>query len=133
MPPRAAREIPSSDPGPHKHTRAEIRIEVEAGAVYTLANGSLPLGLRRPRLRLRPRTLGYGHVRNISAGGVEIMDPQPNLCVGSKIKVGIVSSDVKLGPFWAQVVRETECGIALRFLDVDTAVRREILKEIARL
>ena len=133
MPPRAAREIPSSDPGPHKHTRAEIRIVVEAGAVYTLIDGSLPLGLRRPRLPSRPRTLGYGHVRNISAGGVEIEDPQPHLCVGAKIKVGIVSPDVKLGPLWAQVVRETECGIALRFLDIDAAVRRQILREIARL
>ncbi len=133
MHPRVAREVPSPDPGPHKHTRAEIRIEVEAGAVYTLIDGSRPLGLRRPRLRSRPRTLGYGHVRNISAGGVEIADPQPHLCVGAKIKVGIVSSDVKLGPLWAQVVRETESGIALRFLDVDAAIRREILREIERL
>ncbi len=132
MLPRTALESPTST-GAHKHTRAEIRIEVEAGAVYTLLDGSLPLGLRRPRLPSRPRTLGYGHVRNISAGGVEIADPQPHLCVGSKIKVGIVSPDVKLGPLWAQVVRETECGIALRFLDVDAAVRREILRGIARL
>ena len=133
MPPRVAREVPPPDPGPHRHTRAEIRIEVEAGAVYTLTDDSLPLGLRRPRLPSRPRTLGYGHVRNISAGGVEIADPQPQLGVGSKIKVGIVSTDVKLGPLWAQVVRETDGGIALRFLDVDASVRRLILKEIARL
>ena len=72
-------------------------------------------------------------MRNISAGGVEIADPQPQLGVGSRIKVGIVSTDVKLGPLWAQVVRETEGGIALRFLDVDASVRKLILKEIARL
>ncbi len=133
MSPRATLPIEEPHNGPHEHNRAEIRIEVDAGAVFTLAKRSLPLGLRPPRLPFRPRTLGYGQVRNISAGGVEISDPQPKLQVGTKVKVGIVSPGIRLGPLQAEVVRETHVGIALQFLGIDPAMRSEILTELRRL
>ena len=133
MSPRATLPIEEPHNGPHEHYRAEIRIEVDAGAVFTLAKRSLPLGLRPPRLPFRPRTLGYGQVRNISAGGVEISDPQPKLQVGTKVKVGIVSPGIRLGPLQAEVVRETHVGIALQFLGIDPTTRSEILTELRRL
>lgn len=133
MSPSATHSIGKPHNGPHEHKRAEIRIEVDAGAVFTLAKRSLPLGLRPPRLPFRPLTLGYGKVRNISAGGVEISDPQPKIQVGTKVKVGIVSPGIRLGPLQAEVVRETHVGIALRFLGIDPATRSEILTELGRL
>jgi hypothetical protein len=53
--------------------------------------------------------------------------------VGARVKIGIVSADVRLGPLQAEVVRDTEAGIALRFLDMDAATRSQILRELTRL
>lgn len=71
-------------------------------------------------------------MRNISAGGVEISDPQPCPELGSRIEVSIVSADTRLGPLRAEVVRETDAGIALRFLGIDAETRCLVLRELTR-
>jgi hypothetical protein len=118
-------------PGAHQHARAEIRIEVDAAALFSLTKALLSDPALSKGGRRRP--FGHGRVRNISAGGVEISDPQPRLEVGARVKIGIVSADVRLGPLQAEVVRDTEAGIALRFLDMDAATRSQILRELTRL
>jgi hypothetical protein len=118
-------------PGAHQHARAEIRIEVDAAALFSLTKALLSDPTLSKGGRRRP--FGHGRVRNISAGGVEISDPQPRLEVGARVKIGIVSADVRLGPLQAEVVRDTEAGIALRFLDMDAATRSQILRELTRL
>lgn len=127
--------ITGPTPGPHEHARAEIRIEVDAAALFSLTKALLSDRASRNgggQLARGSRPFGHGRVRNISAGGVEISDPQPRLEVGARVRVGIVSADARLGPLQAEVVRDTEAGIALRFLDIDAATRSQILRELTR-
>jgi hypothetical protein len=100
----------------YRHQRAEIRIRVRADAVFQLG-----------------RQEGRGRVRNLSAGGVEIRNPQPLPDVGTQASIHLIAADVTLGPLAGEVVRETAGGIAFRFLDVNAELRSEIISAIQRM
>ena len=97
-------------PDMYPHQRAEIRIRVRARALFQMQG-----------------ELGQGQVRNLSAGGVEIRNPEPAPKVGTEARIMLHSGDVHLGPLRGEVVRETQSGVAFRFLRVDEATRAQIL------
>lgn len=98
------------------HPRAEIRLEVRAQAVFTHAGGR-----------------GRATVRNLSAGGVEIRDPEPLLAVGSQARIDLIADGASLRGLEGEVVRHSDYGLAFRFTNVDPERRTEILLALQRM
>ena len=103
-------------PDMYPHQRAEIRLKVRAGAFYHSTAGG-----------------GRGRVRNLSAGGVEISDPQPKLPVGADAEIHLIGGGLRVGPVRGEVVRETATGIAFRFTNVDSDLRRDLVTALQRM
>ena len=88
-----------------------------------------------PRLRLQSRASfqteeveGWGTLHDFSASGARVDRVSARLKPGERVRLSFTPrTDCLPVEVWAEVVRETETGFAVRFTSVDTRLRRLLL------
>ncbi len=72
------------------------------------------------------RIEGSCRLRNLSAGGVAISDPQPTLKVGTRMHVSLFINQLHFEAVAVEVVQVSEGGLGLRFVDPGQEFQRRI-------
>jgi hypothetical protein len=72
------------------------------------------------------RIEGSCHLRNLSAGGVEISNPQPPLSVGTRLRVALFINQLSFESVAVEVVRVSEKSLGLQFVKPSEEFQRRI-------
>jgi hypothetical protein len=72
------------------------------------------------------RDEGSCSLRNLSAGGVEISNPQPPLKVGTRLHVALFINQLSFDSVAVEVVRVSEESLGLRFVNPGEEFQRRI-------